>query len=53
MNLYLKYSLISVGCLTVLGGISYFVYYQYKQAEGTGEVSARTKFGNRITFSRN
>ncbi len=53
MNPYLKYSLISIGSLAVLGGISWFIYSQYKIAEGTGEVSKRTKFGNKITFSRN
>ncbi len=52
MNPYLKYTLISVGCLTVLGGISWFIYSQYKIAEGTGEVSAITKANRRIVFVR-
>lgn len=52
MNKYLQYTLLITGSLIVLGGVSYFVYYQYKSAEGSGEVSAKTKFGNRITFSR-
>ena len=52
MNPYLKYTLLGLGSLIVLGGVGYFVYYQYKAAEGSGEVSAKTKFGNRMTFSR-
>lgn len=52
MNNYLKYSLIGIGSLALLGGISYFVYSQYKKAEGSGEVSAKTKENRNITFVR-
>jgi len=52
VNKYLKYTLIITGSLIVLGGVSYFVYYQYKASEGSGEVSARTKANRRIVFTR-
>ena len=52
MNPYLKYTLLGLGSLIVLGGVSYFVYYQYKAAEGSGEVSARTKVNRKIIFTR-
>ncbi len=52
MNPYLKYSLLIGGSLIVLVGISWFVYYEFKQAEGTGEVSKRTKENRRIIFIR-
>lgn len=52
MNSYLKYTLLITGSLIVLGGVSYFVYYQYKAAEGTGEVSAKTKANRKIIFTR-
>lgn len=52
MNPYLKYTLLGLGSLIVLGGVSYFVYCQYKAAEGTGEVSARTKANRKIIFTR-
>jgi len=52
MNSYLKYTLLITGSLIVLGGVSYFVYYQYKAAEGSGEVSARTKVNRKIIFTR-
>lgn len=52
MNQYLKYTLLITGSLIVLGGVGYFVYYQYKAAEGTGEVSARTKANRKIIFTR-
>lgn len=52
MNPYLKYTLLITGSFIVLGGVGYFVYYQYKAAEGTGEVSARTKANRKIIFTR-
>lgn len=52
MNPYLKYTLLITGSLIVLGGVSLFVYYQYKAAEGTGEVSANTKTNRKIIFTR-
>lgn len=52
MNPYLKYTILITSSLIVLGVVSYFVYYQYKAAEGTGEVSARTKANRKIIFTR-